>query len=79
MQCNSQMHMYVCTHSTLSTPPKIISQWSDGDAVPKSWARHYRLNPVVPIDYDTVESALDAVSSGPQMSTLENGVRHQYR
>ncbi|KAL9179065.1 hypothetical protein ACHAXT_000107 [Thalassiosira profunda] len=54
-------------------------KWSDGDAVPKSWARHYRLNPVVPIDYDTVEAALDAVSSGPQISTLENGVRHQHR
>ncbi|KAL7540834.1 hypothetical protein ACHAWF_006795 [Thalassiosira exigua] len=54
-------------------------KWSDGDEVPKSWAHHYKQNPCVPIDYDTVEAALDAVSSGPLCESVENQVRQRYR
>ena len=57
----------------------LLQQWSDGDEVPQSWAHHYRLNPIVPIDYDTIDAAFDAISSGPRRDTNENHVIHQYR
>jgi len=47
--------------------------------MPESWSDFYRDNPCVPIDYDTLESAFDSISSGASISTFENNVRHQYR
>lgn len=54
-------------------------KWSDGDDVPQSWAKHYKSNPCVPIDYDTVEAAFDSISSGEQRDTIENNVLQRYR
>lgn len=55
------------------------TQWSNGDEVPKSWSKFYRQNPVVPIDYDTVDAAFGAVSSGPLTESRENNVTHSFR
>mmetsp|Transcript_2069 Transcript_2069/g.4482 ORF Transcript_2069/g.4482 Transcript_2069/m.4482 type:complete len:748 (-) Transcript_2069:138-2381(-) len=54
-------------------------KWSDEDNVPQSWAQHYKSNPCVPIDYDTVEAAFDSISSGQQREMMENNVLQRYR
>jgi len=40
-------------------------KWSPGDDVPTSWLKFYQMNPCVPDDYDSIESALKAISSLP--------------
>lgn len=47
--------------------------------MPESWSDFYHENPCVPIDYDTLESAYDSISSGAVINTTENNVRHRYR
>jgi hypothetical protein len=59
--------------------PSLHPQWTDKMQMPESWSDFYRDNPCVPIDYDTLESAFDSISSGASISTFENNVRHQYR
>mmetsp|Transcript_24081 Transcript_24081/g.53833 ORF Transcript_24081/g.53833 Transcript_24081/m.53833 type:complete len:750 (+) Transcript_24081:583-2832(+) len=54
-------------------------KWSEGDPTPRSWSDHYRLNPSVPIDYDTVEAAVESVSSGDLRVARDNGVEHSFR
>jgi hypothetical protein len=54
-------------------------QWTDEVEMPESWQDFYRENPCVPIDYDTLESAFDSISSGANIDTTENNVRHRYR
>jgi len=54
-------------------------KWSNGDEIPSSWSQFYKQNPVVPIDYDTVDAAFDAVSSGPLTESIENNVMHAFR
>jgi len=54
-------------------------KWTDGDEIPRQWSQFYKQNPIVPIDYDTVDAAFEAISSGPRTDTIENNVLHSYR
>ena len=45
------------------------SQWKEGDAEPASWMAHYRQNPCVPIDYSSVQAALQLAAPTPTAST----------
>ena len=71
--------MQVSSHITRLLLYSFHKQWKNGDVVPQSWAQLYKANPCVPIDYDTVESAFESISSGPRHDTVENNVLHQYR
>ncbi|KAL7467771.1 hypothetical protein ACHAXS_008013 [Conticribra weissflogii] len=54
-------------------------KWKEGDDHPESWLRFYENNPCVPYDFDTIDVALDAMSSGPRKEALDNNVRHCFR
>lgn len=54
-------------------------QWNEGDEVPVSWLEHYKSNPVLPFDYDSVDSAFDAISSGPKKVAREHNNRIRHR
>ena len=64
---------------SLSSHPQTFAQWSEGDPTPRSWSDHYRLNPSVPIDYDTVDAAVESISSGDLRIASDNGVEHSFR
>jgi Right handed beta helix region len=50
-------------------------QWKDGDAEPASWMAHYQQNPCVPIDYSSVQAALQLAA--PVTTTTSRKNRHQ--
>ena len=52
-------------------------QWKEGDPEPECWKAHYIRNPCVPIDYPTIQSALDAFSELDMASRKRSG-NHQY-
>ena len=54
-------------------------KWSDEDKVPHSWLQHYKDNPCLPFDYDTIDAAFEAISSGSRKKTVENGVKQYFR
>jgi len=54
-------------------------KWKEGDDYPDSWFRFYKRNPCVPYDFDTIDAALDAISSGPRKEARDNNVRHFFR
>eukprot|EP00574_Skeletonema_japonicum_P003071 CAMPEP_0201724106 /NCGR_PEP_ID=MMETSP0593-20130828/7941_1 /ASSEMBLY_ACC=CAM_ASM_000672 /TAXON_ID=267983 /ORGANISM="Skeletonema japonicum, Strain CCMP2506" /LENGTH=705 /DNA_ID=CAMNT_0048215301 /DNA_START=260 /DNA_END=2377 /DNA_ORIENTATION=- len=54
-------------------------KWTDGMQMPESWSDFYRQNPCVPVDYDTLESAFDSISSGDRIDSTENNVRQRFR
>lgn len=47
--------------------------------MPISWAQHYKQNPCVPIDYDSIDAAFESISSGPQCEATENRVVQRFR
>mmetsp|Transcript_47954 Transcript_47954/g.71031 ORF Transcript_47954/g.71031 Transcript_47954/m.71031 type:complete len:730 (+) Transcript_47954:99-2288(+) len=44
-------------------------KWKDGDPIPVSWLEFYRINPCVPIDYNSIESAFLVASIGKNDSS----------
>jgi hypothetical protein len=45
-----------------------LTQWKDGDELPRSWKEHYRLSPCVPTDYSSIAAALKlAITNTPSM------------
>eukprot|EP00804_Cyclotella_cryptica_P021251 CCRYP_001531-RA/>CCRYP_001531-RA protein AED:0.37 eAED:-0.77 QI:0/0/0/0.5/1/1/2/0/698 len=54
-------------------------KWKDEDEVPRSWLQHYKDNPCLPFDYDSIDAAFEAISSGPRRKMTENGVRQYFR
>jgi hypothetical protein len=54
-------------------------KWSDLDALPTSWAQHYKLNPIVPIDYDSVDAEFESISTGPECMSSDNRVAQRFR
>ena len=57
----------------------LLLQWTNEMEVPQSWRDFYRKNPCVPIDFDTLESAFDSISSGVRVDSTENNVRQRFR
>ncbi|KAL3775444.1 hypothetical protein ACHAWO_000674 [Cyclotella atomus] len=47
-------------------------KWNEEDEVPASWIDHYKQNPCLPYDYDSIDAAFEAISSGPRMTTKEH-------
>lgn len=39
------------------------TQWKEGDSTPKSWFKFYCVNPCVPLDYSSIGSLMDALST----------------
>jgi hypothetical protein len=54
-------------------------QWKEGDEIPSSWLRHYKQNPSLPFDYDSINAAFDAISAGPTKVSMEHGKTLTYR
>lgn len=54
-------------------------KWTNDMQMPESWSDFYRENPCVPVDYDTLESAFDSISSGASVDSTENNVRQRFR
>ena len=53
-----------CTH--------LLSQWKPSDPTPSSWKFYYRMNPCIPVDYRSAETALAALG---QSQTLRLWLR----
>lgn len=48
--------------------------------MPASWIDHYKENPCLPYDYDSIDAAFEAISSGPRVSIKEHeNDNFQYR
>lgn len=76
---NKRWNLVMKDESVWQTLCEDTHKWSDGDAHPTSWAQYYKLNPVVPIDYDSIDAAFESISSGPESESTENRVAQQFR
>lgn len=47
--------------------------------MPASWLEHYKSNPHLPYDYDSIDAAFEAISSGPRKIAKEHNKRIPYR
>ena len=76
---NKKWNSVIKDESIWQTLCEDTHKWSDGDAHPTSWAQYYKLNPIVPIDYDSIDAAFESISSGPESESTENRVAQQFR
>jgi len=69
---NSKWHRMIMAEPTWQTLCTDTGKWNEGDTLPCSWLEHYCNTPCVPTDYNSVESALAAVTNkhGEQHKTV---------
>lgn len=62
---NSTWRNIVLSENVWRIASEDFGKWSPGNDTPGSWLKYYQMNPCVPDDYDSIESALKAISSLP--------------
>lgn len=71
-QVNTDWRRTVLSEETWHTLCVDTGKWKDGDPTPHSWFELYRNSPCVPIDYNTVESALASVTAAASTNNQVN-------
>ena len=61
--------------SKFGSHQRTFLQWNEGDAEPESWKEFYRMSPCIPVDYPTVEAALQLAAAPARRLQMQNNNR----